>query len=92
MGGISPMQLLLVALVVVLIFGSKRLPDTARALGKSMRIMKSETAAMKADGKDAEASAPADPEPTVAPRSIQPAPGETRAGQPVDEPRGTSQG
>ncbi|SOD61468.1 sec-independent protein translocase protein TatA [Streptomyces zhaozhouensis] len=90
MGAISPMHLLVVALVVVVVFGSKRLPDTARALGKSMRIMKSETAAMKSDGK--KPGEGADAEPAVAPRVIQPAPGESEAARPVDEPRGRTQG
>ncbi|MFD0019967.1 Sec-independent protein translocase subunit TatA [Streptomyces sp. NPDC058382] len=45
--GLEPWHLLIVAIVVLVLFGSKKLPDTARALGKSMRILKSETKAMK---------------------------------------------
>ncbi|WP_340375118.1 Sec-independent protein translocase subunit TatA [Streptomyces sp. SS7] len=48
--GLEPWHLLVVAVVVVLVFGSKKLPDTARALGRSMRILKSEAKAMKEDG------------------------------------------
>ncbi|MFE9057900.1 Sec-independent protein translocase subunit TatA [Streptomyces mutabilis] len=44
---LQPWHLLVVAIVVIVLFGSKRLPDTARALGKSLRILKSETKAMK---------------------------------------------
>ncbi|MEV5593601.1 Sec-independent protein translocase subunit TatA [Streptomyces sp. NPDC052496] len=47
--GLEPWHLLIVAIVVILLFGSKKLPDTARALGKSLRILKSETKAMKGD-------------------------------------------
>lgn len=47
--GLEPWHLLIIALVVVMLFGSKKLPDTARALGKSMRILKSEAKAMKED-------------------------------------------
>lgn len=47
--GLEPWHLLIVAIVVIVLFGSKRLPDTARALGKSMRILKSEAKAMKED-------------------------------------------
>lgn len=47
--GLEPWHLLIVAIVVLALFGSKKLPDTARALGKSMRILKSETRAMKED-------------------------------------------
>jgi sec-independent protein translocase protein TatA len=42
MGELSPMHWLVVALVAMLLFGAKRLPDSARALGRSMRILKSE--------------------------------------------------
>ncbi|MDT0345663.1 Sec-independent protein translocase subunit TatA [Streptomyces litchfieldiae] len=92
MGSISPWHLLLVFLVVVVVFGSKRLPDTARALGKSMRILKSETAAMKNDGgkTGSETSAPGDG--GTAPRTIQAAPGDTESSRPVEEPKRTSQG
>ncbi|MEU2871056.1 Sec-independent protein translocase subunit TatA [Streptomyces olivoreticuli] len=47
---LEPWHILVVVLVVVVLFGSKKLPDTARALGKSMRILKSETKAMKDEG------------------------------------------
>ncbi|WP_406458289.1 Sec-independent protein translocase subunit TatA [Streptomyces sp. NBC_00876] len=47
--GLEPWHLLVVAIVVLAVFGSKKLPDTARALGKSMRILKSEAKAMKQD-------------------------------------------
>ncbi|MFG3258868.1 Sec-independent protein translocase subunit TatA [Streptomyces sp. NPDC048172] len=53
--GLAPWHLLVVALVVVLVFGSKRLPDTARSLGKSLRILKSETRAMKKESADEDA-------------------------------------
>ena len=45
--GLEPWHLLIVAIVVIVLFGSRKLPDTARALGKSMRILKSEAKAMK---------------------------------------------
>ncbi|WP_371536778.1 Sec-independent protein translocase subunit TatA [Streptomyces sp. NBC_01023] len=48
--GLEPWHLLIVAIVVMVMFGSKKLPDTARALGKSMRILKSEAKAMKDEG------------------------------------------
>ncbi|WP_049567957.1 Sec-independent protein translocase subunit TatA [Streptomyces sp. SBT349] len=91
MGSISPWHLLVVFLVVVIVFGSKRLPDTARSLGKSMRILKSETAALKKDGKaDSETAEPSDT--TTAPRTIQAAPGDTESSRPVEEPKRTTQG
>ncbi|MHB9858251.1 Sec-independent protein translocase subunit TatA [Streptomyces sp. YIM S03343] len=45
--GLEPWHLLVVAVVFLMLFGSKKLPDTARALGRSMRILKSEAKAMK---------------------------------------------
>lgn len=38
----EPSHLLLVILVLILLFGAKRLPDSARAIGKSLRIFKGE--------------------------------------------------
>jgi sec-independent protein translocase protein TatA len=40
---------LIVLLVLVLIFGSKRLPDAARSIGRSMRIFKAETKGLRGD-------------------------------------------
>ncbi len=42
-------ELILVLLVIVVVFGSKRLPDSARAIGKSMRIFKAETKGLRSD-------------------------------------------
>lgn len=39
---LGPWHLLIVAAVFVLMFGAKRLPDAARSLGKSARILKTE--------------------------------------------------
>ncbi|WP_037671701.1 Sec-independent protein translocase subunit TatA [Streptomyces griseus] len=47
--GLEPWHLLVVAIFAIVLFGSRKLPDTARALGKSMRILKSEAKAMKDD-------------------------------------------
>jgi TatA/E family protein of Tat protein translocase len=38
----QPSHILLVLVVLVLLFGAKRLPDSARSLGQSLRIFKSE--------------------------------------------------
>lgn len=35
-------EIILILLVVLLLFGAKRLPDTARGIGRSLRIFKSE--------------------------------------------------
>ena len=54
----SPWKVLIVAVVVLVLFGSKKLPDAARSLGKSMRILKAEVSSMH-DEEKPEAAAPA---------------------------------
>jgi sec-independent protein translocase protein TatA len=46
-----PWVLVILVVLIVALFGSKRLPDAARGLGRSMRIFKSEVKEMKNDGK-----------------------------------------
>ncbi|WP_328610029.1 Sec-independent protein translocase subunit TatA [Amycolatopsis sp. NBC_00345] len=43
MNALQPWHIIVLVLLVVLLFGAKRLPDTARAIGKSMKIFKAET-------------------------------------------------
>jgi len=38
----SPWKILIVAVVLIVLFGSKKLPHAARSLGQSMRILKKE--------------------------------------------------
>lgn len=57
MGGIQPWHIILVVVVFILLFGGKKLPDAARGLGRSLRILKSEVGAMhEDDGKPKTAS------------------------------------
>ena len=42
MGALSPTHWLIIAVVMLLLFGAKRLPETARGLGRSARILKAE--------------------------------------------------
>lgn len=51
MGALQPWHWLILIAVIVLLFGSKRLPDAARSLGKSMRIFKSEVKELQNEGK-----------------------------------------
>jgi sec-independent protein translocase protein TatA len=50
MGALKPWHIIILVVVILLVFGSRKLPDMARGLGRSMRILKSETEAMKKDG------------------------------------------
>ncbi|MEU8920684.1 Sec-independent protein translocase subunit TatA [Kitasatospora sp. NPDC048545] len=53
--GLEPWHIFVVLAVVILLFGSKKLPEMARGLGKSMRILKAETKAMREDEPPADA-------------------------------------
>ena len=46
---LGPREIVILLIVVLVLFGAKRLPDSARSLGPSMRIFKSEMKEMKAD-------------------------------------------
>ena len=49
-GRLGAPEIILILVVIILLFGAKKLPDMARSLGKSARILKSEAKAMKAEG------------------------------------------
>ena len=49
----EPIHILILLIVVLVLFGAKRLPDSARSLGRSMRIFKSEMKEMTAEEKKA---------------------------------------
>lgn len=45
----SPWKILIVAIVIIVFFGSRKLPDAARSLGRSMRILKTEVQGLHED-------------------------------------------
>ena len=53
---LSPAHIMIVVVVLVVLFGWKRLPDMARSLGRSARVFKSEVEEMKKDGKGSSAA------------------------------------
>ena len=54
----SPWKILIVAVVIIVLFGSKKLPGAARSLGQSMRILKREVSDLHHE--DEPGSAPKD--------------------------------
>ena len=65
---------LIIILLLVLLFGARRLPDAARSIGRSLRIFKAETKGLVDDS--AAPAGPSQPAPTVtqsAPAPITPA-------------------
>jgi len=58
---LGPLEIGLIILAVLLLFGYQKLPDASRSLGRSMRIFKGEMKGMKDDdvrGKDAATTTP----------------------------------
>jgi len=47
LGLFTPSHVVILTVIAFLVFGSKRLPESARALGQSMRILKSETQGLR---------------------------------------------
>lgn len=45
----KPWHIVVVLIVVLLLFGAPKLPELAKALGQSMRILKDETKALTSD-------------------------------------------
>lgn len=56
MGGLSWWHWVIIVAAFILIFGARKLPDAARGVGKSLRILKSEVAAMHEDGEKSESA------------------------------------
>ena len=62
--GLGTTELIIIAVVIMVLFGAKRLPEAARSLGRSARILKAETKGLhdddapKAVSSDATATSP----------------------------------
>jgi sec-independent protein translocase protein TatA len=73
----SPWKILIVAVVILVLFGSRKLPAAARSLGQSMRILKREVQGLHEDEPE--------PRPAGAPPAAQ-VPAELTAGAPGGPP------
>jgi sec-independent protein translocase protein TatA len=62
----TPTHLVIILLVVVVLFGAKKLPSAARGIGQSLRIFKAEMGAK--DGKTEDSVPPAQQQLTEAPQ------------------------
>ena len=101
MPNLGPTELIIIAVVIMVLFGAKRLPDAARSLGRSARILKAETKGLHDDAaaRPVEASADAVPrfDPVTGtplarfdPVTGKPVEGTAVAGsEPIDRPRST---
>ena len=82
MMGLRPTELIIILLIIVLLFGAKKLPETARGLGRSLRIFKAEVKDMHDDDQPASTTStstaqlpptpPVSPAPTVSPPPVTP--------------------
>ena len=61
---LGPAEIAIIVLIILLLFGGKKLPELARSLGRSMRIMKSEVKEMQNDDEASE-------QPQQAPQAIE---------------------
>lgn len=59
MAGLGTPEILIILVVVLLLFGSAKLPQLARSLGKSARILKAETKGLHDDGSEDAKAGPA---------------------------------
>jgi sec-independent protein translocase protein TatA len=79
----SPWKILIIALVILVLFGSKKLPSAARSLGQSMRILKKEVQGLHEDEPESR--------PPAAPATVR-APAEITASAPGEQPAQQVQG
>lgn len=68
----GPVELLIIAGVILILFGSRKMPDAARSLGRSLRIFKTEVKGLHDEDETpsqppAQALPPVPPTPPVAP-------------------------
>lgn len=68
----SPVQLIILLVVILLIFGAPKLPLIAKNIGKSLKVFKSEVKDLRKDEDETSAS-PAEPK-SIAPGESSPAP------------------
>jgi|SRR5687768_4634103 sec-independent protein translocase protein TatA len=79
---------MLILLLVLLLFGAKKLPDTARGLGRSLRIFKAETKGLRDDDDEPVPPSADDPVRRPAPREVtgRVVEDQARVERPIDHP------
>ncbi|MFV2101524.1 Sec-independent protein translocase subunit TatA [Micromonospora sp. LOL_024] len=88
MGALRPWHIAVLVVVLILLFGAKRLPDAARSLGRSLRIIKAETKSLADDDRDlaGKADAQAGYQPYPSQQAPQQQPYQGTVQQPVGDP------
>ena len=87
-GRLGTTEIIIIAVLILVLFGAKKMPEAARSLGRSLRILKAETKGLRDDDADPEASNPA-PRPSTSEHVPQPLPPASTANgipkRPVDQ-------
>ena len=89
----APWHIIILLVVFVLLFGARKLPDSARSLGQAMRIFKSETKGLHTDEDSHKEALPAQPATTAFPAPAQQAaqpPAPSAAQPPLNRTRPSS--
>ena len=76
----KPWDWIIIAILAMMLFGYKKMPDAARSLGRSLRIFKTEIKGLHEDEKP-----PADTARPAQPQQLTAAPGGTPTGVPTVE-------
>jgi sec-independent protein translocase protein TatA len=58
---ISWPEILIIAVVILVLFGSRKMPDAARSLGRSLRILKTEVKGLHDEDEPTQPASPAPP-------------------------------
>jgi len=94
--GLGPQEIILILLVLVLLFGAKKLPELARGSGRALRIFKAETKGLMddededvKDGQKTEAQKQLDAQRRAEAAQRLETPVEQPVEKPADQPRDT---
>jgi len=77
----SPLKIAIIAVVIILLFGTAKLPHLARSLGQSMRILKREVQGLHEDEPGSDAAAQA----SASTATVSPAPAELTSAPQQDQ-------
>ncbi|OKL54285.1 hypothetical protein BSZ39_04785 [Bowdeniella nasicola] len=91
MPNLRPMEIIIILLVIIVIFGAAKLPNIAQNVGKSMKVFKKEVKELREDDDDkptdpyqATGGVKVDPQPYTPPQQPQQQPQQPQQGGNVD--------
>ncbi len=88
-GKIGTPEIIIIAILILVLFGAKKMPEAARSLGRSLRILKAETKGLRDDNDDPDAPTPPVQRPATQEHIPQPLPPASTANgtakRPVDQ-------